>query len=302
MVAVTIGLSAGTMILMAIILTFILGWANRAFYVAVDPRVQEVSDSLPGVNCGGCGYVGCNEYAEAVVGNGDPVNKCTAGGADVARKLSEIMGGDAADAYKTLPVVHCGAHAEDRLGKSRYVGEKECRAANLVADVQGCVYGCLGLGDCTRACDFDAIHVEKGLATVDYDKCIGCGACARVCPRNIITVTTFTSENMLAVICSNHDKGKDVKKVCNVGCLGCKACTKVSNLFTVENNLSTIDYEKYSSDRLDELKMAVQKCPRQRLQFVGKFGSIIPVSRDDERPNVIKVDFKTTVDDTEWRG
>lgn len=302
MYIVTIGLAAGTLILMAIILTFILGWANKAFYVEVDPRVQEVSESLPGVNCGGCGYIGCNEYAEAVVENGVPVNKCTAGGADVMAKLSQIMGVEAGDAYKTLPVVHCGAHFEDRLGKSKYIGEMECRAANLVADVQGCIYGCLGFGDCTRACDFEAIDVENGLATVDYDKCVGCGACAKVCPRNIITITTFTSGNILAVLCSNHDKGKDVKKVCKVGCLGCKACTKVSNLFTVQNNLSTIDYEKYSVDRLDELEMAVQKCPRQRLQFVGKGSVIIPASKDDDRPNVIKVDFKTTVDDTDWRG
>ena len=66
---VIIGLSAGTMFLMAVVLSFVLGWANKKFHVDVDPRVLQIIDELPGANCGGCGYVGCGEYAEAVVGS-----------------------------------------------------------------------------------------------------------------------------------------------------------------------------------------------------------------------------------------
>ena len=64
---VTIGLSAGTLFGMAIVLSGVLGWANKKFHVDVDERVLAVMDELPGANCGGCGYVGCGEYAEAVV-------------------------------------------------------------------------------------------------------------------------------------------------------------------------------------------------------------------------------------------
>ena len=39
-----------------------------------------------------------------------------------------------------------------------------------------CQYGCLGYGDCTRACAFDAIHIVDGIAKVDREKCTGCGA------------------------------------------------------------------------------------------------------------------------------
>jgi hypothetical protein len=35
---------------------------------------------------------------------------------------------------------------------------------------------------------------------------------------------------------------------------------------------------------------------------VGKEGTIVPASKDDDSPDIIKVDFKTSVDDTEWRG
>ena len=62
------------MIVMAVLFTFVLGWANRAFHVEVDPRIEKVMADLPGVNCGGCGYVGCGEYAEAVVLENAAVN------------------------------------------------------------------------------------------------------------------------------------------------------------------------------------------------------------------------------------
>ena len=134
------------------------------------------------------------------------------------------MGVELGETFPFRPIVHCGAHTEDRLGRTLYQGESRCAAANLVSDVQACTYGCLGFGDCTRACNYDAIHVVDGLATVDYDKCVGCGACSRACPRNIITITPFKAERIMAVTCANKDKGKDVMAVCNVGCIGCGAC------------------------------------------------------------------------------
>ena len=80
MTVVTISLSAGTLVVMAVVMTYILGWANKAFHVDVDPRIDAVNDELPGANCGGCGYVGCGDYAEGVVIDSAPVNKCIVGG------------------------------------------------------------------------------------------------------------------------------------------------------------------------------------------------------------------------------
>ncbi len=300
---VTIGLSAGTLVGMAVILTYILGWANKAFYVEVDPRVEAVNDALPGANCGGCGYVGCNEYAEAVASGEAEVNLCNVGGASCAAAIADIMGVQVEASFPYRPIVHCGATYDDRLKRSPYRGEQKCATANLVAGVQGCTYGCLGFGDCTQACNYDAIHIINGLATVDYEKCIGCGACAKVCPRNIITITPFKAEQMLAVTCSNKDAGKDVTAVCKVGCLGCKACARKSDLFKVVDNLSTIDYDAYEPECSLEVLEACQKCPRHRLVFVGKpTEKDLAAAADKEAPEVIKPDFKTTVDDTEWRG
>ncbi len=209
---ITVSLSAGTMLTMAIVLTAVLGWANRKFYVDIDDSVLAVIQQLPGADCGNCGYVGCGEYAEVVVFEQESVNKCTVGGQNCAVAVAGIMGVAFTESLSYRPIVHFGAHTNDRLDRNEYRGENRCSAAHLVANVQGCTYGCLG---------FDTLHVNDGLATVDYDKCVGCGACAKACPRNIITVTPFKAEQMLAETCSNKDKGKDVVAVCNVGCIGC---------------------------------------------------------------------------------
>lgn len=298
---VTIALAAATLFVMAVILATVLGWASVAFHVDVDPRVDAVIEALPGVNCGGCGYVGCADYAEAVVG-GEPINKCTVGGEACAADLAGIMGVEVTFAYPLRAVVHCGARYEDRLGRSPYMGEPRCMAANIVADVQGCTYGCLGFGDCVRACNYDAIDVVDGLATVNYDHCIGCGACAKVCPRNIITITPFKSDRMLAITCSSNDDGREVMRVCQVGCLGCGTCSRTSSLFSVENNLSTFNYDEYTPECELEILQACEKCPRKRIEFVGKQATGEEVLDVDEKVELVEPDFKTTVDDTEWRG
>ncbi len=303
MTGVTLGLAAGTMLGMAIIMSYILGWANKKFYVEVDPRVESIIEALPGANCGGCGFVGCSEYAVAIVATDAPVNKCPVGGENCAKELADIMGVELGESLPFRPVIHCGARLKDRLGRTTYRGEPKCSAVNLVAGVQGCTYGCLGFGDCSQACDYDALHVVDGLATVDYDKCIGCGACAKVCPRNIITITPFKSERIVAVTCANKDKGKDVMSVCEVGCIGCGACSRISDIITIEENISIINYDNYTKDCLPGLMKACEKCPRKRLMFIGKpSAKDIEKASDLEAPEIVEPDFKTSVDDTEWRG
>ena len=303
MLWLTVILAAGTMLVLAVFMGYVLGWANKTFHVEVDPKVEASIAALPGVNCGGCGFVGCSEYAEAVVARVAPVDRCPVGGAACAEKLAEILGVEMQPSWPSRPIVHCGATRDQRLKRTEYRGEPTCVAANLVAGVQGCVYGCTGLGDCSRNCDFDAIHVVNGLATVDYDKCVGCGACARICPRNIISMVPFKSSRMLAIKCSNQDFGKDVKAVCKVGCIGCKACQRASDLFTVENNVPHINYEQYDPENMEAVAVALEKCPMKRLLFVGlPTARDIEATADEEAPEIVQADFKTTVDKTDWHG
>ncbi len=270
MIEVTLAIAAGTMLFMAVVLSYILGWANKKFHVEVDPTVESVLEVLPGANCGGCGYLGCSDYAVAVVTDDAPVNKCTVGGSDCAKNVAAIMGVEVGETVLFRAIVHCGASGRNRLETSEYRGEARCSAAHLVAGVQGCTYGCLGFGDCVRSCNYDAIHLEDKLAAVNYDNCIGCGACAKVCPRGIITIAGFKEDVVPTVACSNQDMAKDAKAVCKTPCIACKACVKQSDLFTIENNLSACDYDAYSLDHFDQAQKALEKCPTNCIHLLGK--------------------------------
>lgn len=270
MTLITIAIAACTLFLLAVVVSWILGWANIQFRVEVDPKIEEVLEALPGVNCGGCGYLGCSDYAVAIVTDDTPVNKCTVGGQACAMDVAAIMGVEAGDIVKTFAIVHCGSHYDDRIVRTAYRGEKSCAAANQVAGIQGCAFGCLGFGDCVQACNYNAVHVVDGLATIDYEKCIGCGACAKVCPRFIIAVVPFNESSIPAVVCSNKDKGKDSRAVCKTSCIGCKACTKLSHIFIVEDDLSCTDTSVYKAEIYDDVLKAIEKCPTNCIKFVGK--------------------------------
>lgn len=296
-------LAAVVMLSLAVAMSLVLGWANKAFAVEVDPRVEQINAVLPAANCGACGYVGCNDYAEAIArGDETDVSKCAPGGESCAKAIAQIMGLDVSQKLPYKAVVHCAAKREQRLKRNPYEGEMTCQAANMVAGVQGCTFGCLGIGDCMNACPFDAIEVINGLATINYDKCVGCGVCAKVCPRNIITIVPFKSARILVVACSNKEFGAGVREVCEVGCIGCKVCTKFNELLEMDGNLPTINYDKYDP-KADDFSQSVGKCPRETLVYIGQpTADDIEKTKDETLPEVVEADFKTTVDDAEWRG
>ncbi|MCL2051160.1 MAG: RnfABCDGE type electron transport complex subunit B [Lachnospiraceae bacterium] len=219
--------------------------SSKVMYVKADERVTALKSSLPGSNCGACGYPGCAGYAEALVK--DPAiktNLCTPGGASVAGELSRIMGVESGTVLKKLAVVRCLGDSEAQQVKMDYAGIKTCYAATEIFGGQGaCTYGCLGYGDCKNVCPSDAICIENNLAKVNAN-CIGCGICVKVCPNQIITI----EENLAVpiVLCQNHEKGGVVRKKCSKGCLACTKCVREcpESAITMEENLAVINPEK----------------------------------------------------------
>ena len=220
-----------------------LAVASKLLHVEVDPRIARIAEVLPGVNCGGCGYAGCNAYAEALVNEGASPSDCSPGGEEVAAQIAEVLGVEAVAAEKMLAVLRC----RGRVVPSRftYDGLHDCRAANLLqAGPKGCGYGCLGFGTCAEACPFGAIKMVDQLSVIDEEKCVGCGKCVDACPRRIIALRRV--EDYVEVLCLSQDKGGMVRKICELGCLGCKKCEKACKFdaISVDNFLAQIDFEK----------------------------------------------------------
>jgi len=221
-----------------------LSFASKKFEVEVDERVGRVREILPGANCAACGQTGCDAFAEAVVAGKSPVNGCPVGGTDVARKIGEIMGVEASDVEEKVAKVLCGGTNDTCRKKFDYEGIHDClAAANLYGGPLTCTYGCVGLGNCVKACPFDAIVVENGLARVIDAKCTGCGICVAFCPKKIIELVPASLE--YTVCCSSTDRGNIVRQNCDVGCIGCGRCMRACPVGAIElkDNLAKINPE-----------------------------------------------------------
>ena len=80
-----------------LLLGLFLGLMGKKFAVEVDQKEIDVRAELPGNNCGGCGYAGCDGLAKAIAYGEAPVNGCPVGGAAAAEKISAIMGVEAGE-------------------------------------------------------------------------------------------------------------------------------------------------------------------------------------------------------------
>ena len=231
--------------LLAVFAGAVLTFLSQKFPGETADDVNAVRDALPGLNCGSCGFAGCDEYAKKCVTEKLAPNLCIPGGNEAAARISAVTGVPFDEVKAVVAHVRCQGNYNATRDKYDYRGVLSCAASSLYyGGRSSCSDGCLGFGDCAAVCPNGALSVNNGVAVVDRSRCSGCLLCARFCPKGLIT--GIPKDAVVIVSCVSKATGKNTRITCQNGCIGCRLCVKKceSGAITVTDNHAAIDTEK----------------------------------------------------------
>ena len=235
-------------------------------------KIEEVSQSLPGMNCGACGFAGCFGYAQGLVKN---TNLITESPCSVALQDPEAVCGlekalnislDAAAMCKKA-VIHCGSNSEVIYD---YSGVKSCKAAaQMWGGYKKCPYACLGFGDCIKACPQGAISLDKerGIAVIDRNQCNGCSLCVAECPQTLIELVPA---NTKVVFKCNYEPLRDIpgRGKCDYGCTHCRKCFNACEYEAITwDKLKAVP--EFNVEKCTLCGKCIEVCPQHTLAFTG---------------------------------
>ena len=253
----------------ALVLAVGLVLADSKLRVVEDPRFDAVEGMLPGNNCGACGFPGCRAFSTALVGGEASPAACSVSDDAGRERIAAFLGVDVGQRQKVVARLACAGGVNVARQRARYEGLPSCRAAAAVGGGgKSCAWGCLGLADCEKVCDFDAITMDaNGLPVVDEDLCTACGACVEVCPKQLFELHPV--DHRLWVACRNLEAGEEVLEGCEVGCTACGRCAMDApgGLVAMRGNLPVVDYAKDHDTRAP-----IERCPTGAIVWQGPRG------------------------------
>lgn len=261
-----------------ILLGLAIGLIVKFFGVQANPVAEKLGDLMPGANCGGCGFAGCADYVNAMVSGKAKPGMCPSMTAENLQRCCEVLGVEGESRVPMTAVVCCSGDDDHASRRAFYNGINDCVNAMIVAGgAKGCVFGCLGLGSCARACPFGAIEIlPNHIAKVHADLCKACGKCVSVCPRKVIKMVPKSAP--VHVFCNSPEKFPVKKKVCTAACLGCRKCEKVSEPGQIVMNgfLASVNYDNPPAASV------VDSCPAKCLRLAQGHENDLPAKEVEQ--------------------
>lgn len=259
-------LSAGILGGVAFTFAVLIAIANKKLRVWEDPRIEAVVAMLPGSNCGACGAAGCRSFAEELIGGQRQPAQCTQLAGDDVASIADYLGVEAGKALKRVARLLCAGGTNVTVRRAEYMGVPTCGAAAAVAaGGKACAWACLGLADCERSCDYDAIFMnDNGLPVVVPERCTACGDCVEACPRDLFVILPL--EEKLLVQCRSLLEGEKAEELCRVACNGCGLCATdaAPGLVQIVNGLAVVNDDLY---QLADPR-ATARCPTGAITWV----------------------------------
>ena len=269
---------------MGLFFAIVIAVAYRKLRVEEDPRIDQVEEMLPHANCGACGQPGCRAFAEQVVSGAMAPSKCTVSSGAAVPRIAAFLGVEAGTQEKVVARLLCAGGRREAHNLADYKGAlRSCRAETVVnSGPKACTWGCLGLGDCAEACDFDAIYMnDDGLPVVIADRCVACNDCVVACPKGLFELMPVSHK--LIVQCKSLLEGDHALNKCSVACTACGRCVAdaAPGLIEIKNNLAVVQYEHNELATI----AATKRCPTAAIvwveyqQFEKPLQTVLPLGR-----------------------
>ena len=252
---------------LAAILAALLTIAAKYLAVEEDERLETLLAVLPGNNCGACGQPGCRGFAQALLTGSAQPAACTVSTTEQKNHIADLLGVAVGEATTRVARLACAGGSNVSRFRADYVGERSCAAAVTISGGgKGCVWGCLGYGDCARVCDFDAIELnEHDLPEVLEDACTACGDCVEACPKELFSLVP--AADRLWVACRNEQAGDALLEDCRVACTACARCAfDAPEQVTMAGNLPVI------ADSQTAGREAIERCPTGAIVWIDAAG------------------------------